>query len=65
VGHEADGSYLATVQDFGRWRHPSGPSRDRGRGLAIIRDLTHGFERRSTGDGTIVTFRLPARGATP
>ena len=63
VGHEPDGSYLATVRDFGRWRPPAGASSVRGRGLAIIRDITHGFERRSTGEGTTVTFRLPAMGA--
>jgi len=64
VGHEPDGSYLATVRDFGRWRPPAGASSVRGRGLAIIRDLTHGFERHSTGEGTVITFRLPAMGAT-
>jgi two-component sensor histidine kinase len=54
-----DGSYVATVRDFGTWRPPAAASTDRGRGLNIIRDISHGFELRSTAEGTLVRFRLP------
>ncbi|MEU4217087.1 SpoIIE family protein phosphatase [Actinoplanes sp. NPDC026623] len=62
VRSDADGSYLATVRDFGRWQPLTRSAAYRGRGLNIIRRLSDGFERRSTPNGTLVRFRLPARG---
>lgn len=49
---------LLRVRDFGRWRDPSRPEGDRGRGTQIIRQLTQGFSRESGDDGTTVTFRI-------
>jgi PAS domain S-box-containing protein len=64
VSPHSDGTYLATVRDFGRWRTQADSTADRGRGLNIIRRLSDGFERRSTPNGTLIRFRLPARGTT-
>jgi anti-sigma regulatory factor (Ser/Thr protein kinase) len=61
---DTDGSYLATVRDFGTWQTPAASAAHRGRGLSIIRRLSDGFERHTTPDGTLVRFRLPARGTT-
>jgi anti-sigma regulatory factor (Ser/Thr protein kinase) len=58
-----DGAYVATVRDFGTWRPPVTAPSSRGRGLNIIRDISHGFELRSTAEGTLVRFRLPMMGS--
>ncbi len=59
-----DGELLATVQDFGSWRTASEDSSHRGRGTGIMRQITNGFERRSTPAGTVVQFRLSSMGST-
>ncbi|GLW36038.1 SpoIIE family protein phosphatase [Actinoplanes regularis] len=64
VSPDADGTYLASIRDFGRWQESAASSTHRGRGLGIIRSLSHGFEYRSTPAGTLVQFRLPAKGTT-
>jgi PAS domain S-box-containing protein len=48
-----------TVRDYGRFLSPSPQSVDRGRGTALMRDLTIDFTRDSTPTGTTVRFRLP------
>jgi PAS domain S-box-containing protein len=57
---EGEGRVLdVTVQDFGRFRTPRSSSPDRGRGSAIMQELTTGFRRDSTPAGTTVRFRVP------
>ena len=55
-----------TVRDHGRFLTPSPPGVDRGRGTALMRDLTLDFSRDSTSTGTTVRFWLPIadRGST-
>ncbi len=48
-----------TIRDHGRFLTRSKPVADRGRGTALMRELTVGFSRESTSAGTTVRFRLP------
>ncbi|HXV94564.1 MAG TPA: SpoIIE family protein phosphatase, partial [Pseudonocardia sp.] len=56
---DRDGSVLVRVADTGRWRPPPEDRGYRGRGLALIRDLTAELHVESSPDGTVVRFRLP------
>jgi PAS domain S-box-containing protein len=53
----SEGKILGEVQDLGTWREER-PSPERGRGLAILRATTRGFELNRTSRGTIVTFAV-------
>jgi hypothetical protein len=58
--HAPDDHMLTvTVRDYGRFLSPSLHRLDRGRGTALMRDLTIDFTRDSTSQGTTVRFRLP------
>jgi anti-sigma regulatory factor (Ser/Thr protein kinase) len=50
-----DGELLIRVVDQGHWRDPKAPG-DRGRGLAIIEELTDSLETRTSASGTTVTM---------
>ncbi len=54
-GHSLD----VTVRDFGRFRTAGSGDPDRGRGIAIMQELTTEFRRDSTPAGTTVRFRMP------
>jgi PAS domain S-box-containing protein len=54
-----DHTLTVTVRDYGRFLSPSLHRLDRGRGTALMRDLTIDFTRDSTPQGTTVRFRLP------
>jgi hypothetical protein len=47
------------VRDFGCFQPPGVGDPDRGRGSAIMRELTTDFRRDSTSAGTSVRFRMP------
>jgi serine/threonine-protein kinase RsbW len=57
-----DGRVLVTVRDHGRWRPPPLDPGPRGRGLMMIRALTHRVEIAPGQDGTTVhmEWELPA-----
>ncbi len=48
-----------TIRDHGRFLTRAKPVADRGRGTALMRELTVDFSRESTPAGTTVRFRLP------
>lgn len=52
-----DGSLEVEIRDHGRWREWPGEPR-RGRGFGVIRAVTEEFERKTSGTGTTVSFRL-------
>jgi anti-sigma regulatory factor (Ser/Thr protein kinase) len=54
-----DHMLTVTVRDYGRFLSPSPHRLERGRGTALMRDLTIDFTRDSTPQGTTVRFRLP------
>ncbi|NMI00393.1 SpoIIE family protein phosphatase [Pseudonocardia acidicola] len=56
---QSDGSVIARVADTGRWRPPPADPGYRGRGLALIRELTQDVDVVPGEDGTVVRFRLP------
>jgi anti-sigma regulatory factor (Ser/Thr protein kinase) len=57
---EVEENMLAvTVRDHGRFLARSKPVANRGRGTALMRELTVDFTRDSTPSGTTVSFRLP------
>ena len=58
----SENSLTVIVKDFGCFRSPGTGEPDRGRGSAIMRELTTDFRRDSTSSGTIVRFRMPAVG---
>ena len=60
-----DRGLTVTVRDYGRFLAPARRSRDRGRGTALMRDLTIDFSRDSTPTGTTVRFRLPLAHRAP
>ena len=60
-----DRGLTVTVRDYGRFLSPSLPSTNRGRGTALMRDLTIDFSRDSTPTGTTVRFRLPVVDRAP
>ena len=64
INETADRVLTVTVRDHGRFLSPSTEIVDRGRGTALMRDLTVGFTRDSTPTGTTVRFRLPVEGAS-
>jgi anti-sigma regulatory factor (Ser/Thr protein kinase) len=49
----------ARVSDRGRWRHAPAQPGYRGRGLALIAQLSREMRVRPTGQGTLVTFAIP------
>ncbi|HEY4348746.1 MAG TPA: PAS domain S-box protein [Gaiellaceae bacterium] len=59
IDEAADRGLTITVRDYGRFLDPSPQNPDRGRGTALMRDLTLDFSRDSTPIGTTVRFRLP------
>jgi anti-sigma regulatory factor (Ser/Thr protein kinase) len=54
-----------TVRDYGRFLPRSQRNGDRGRGTALMRNLTLDFSRDSTPAGTTVRFRLPVADGAP
>src|SRR4029077_16376044 len=65
IDETPDLTFSVTVRDFGRVRAPSERTPDRGRGTALMRDLTIDFSRDSTPTGTTVRFRLPVVDRAP
>ncbi|GIF47462.1 hypothetical protein Afe04nite_20010 [Asanoa ferruginea] len=61
--HQEDGDLVATVTDAGTWRHPSAEPGSRGRGTAIMRQLSKVFDRTTTAAGTTVQLRLSPIGS--
>ena len=55
--HDGDRAVVITVSDSGRWRTPTDSTGYRGRGLALIEELTDAHEVRPGPTGTAVTFR--------
>jgi serine/threonine-protein kinase RsbW len=53
----ADRAVVITVSDSGRWRAPADSTGYRGRGLALIGELTDTHEVQPGPTGTTVTFR--------
>ena len=53
----ADRTVVITVSDSGRWRAPADNTGYRGRGLALIGELTDTHEVQPGPTGTTVTFR--------
>jgi serine/threonine-protein kinase RsbW len=53
----ADRAVVITVSDSGRWRAPADSTGYRGRGLALIGELTDTHEVQPGPAGTTVTFR--------
>ncbi len=53
----ADRTVVITVSDTGRWRAPADSTGYRGRGLALIGELTDTHEVQPGPTGTTVTFR--------
>ena len=53
----ADRAVVITVSDAGRWRAPADSTGYRGRGLALIGELTDTHEVQPGPTGTTVTFR--------
>jgi serine/threonine-protein kinase RsbW len=53
----ADRAVVITVSDTGRWRAPADSTGYRGRGLALIGELTDAHEVQPGPAGTTVTFR--------
>ena len=53
----ADRAVVITVSDTGRWRAPADSTGYRGRGLALIGELTGAHEVQPGPAGTTVTFR--------
>lgn len=53
----ADRTLVITVSDSGRWRAPADNTGYRGRGLALIGELTDTHEVQPGPTGTTVTFR--------
>lgn len=53
----ADRAVVITVSDTGRWRAPADSTGYRGRGLALIGELTDTHEVQPGPTGTTVTFR--------
>ncbi|HSK61318.1 MAG TPA: ATP-binding protein [Actinomycetospora sp.] len=53
----ADRAVVITVSDTGRWRAPADSTGYRGRGLALIGELTDTHEVQPGPAGTTVTFR--------
>jgi PAS domain S-box-containing protein len=51
-----DGELVIRIADEGNWRDPQAPG-DRGRGLAIMEELTDSLETKTSRGGTIVTLR--------
>jgi PAS domain S-box-containing protein len=64
ITETADHMLTVTVRDTGNFVGPS-PDPDRGRGTALMRDLTTDFSRDSTPTGTTVRFRLPTADTQP
>ncbi|WP_214369002.1 SpoIIE family protein phosphatase [Pseudonocardia sp. H11422] len=56
---ESSGAVSVRVADTGRWRPPPADPGYRGRGLALIRELTEDVELEPGDTGTVVRFRLP------
>ncbi|MEJ2886403.1 ATP-binding protein [Actinomycetospora aeridis] len=56
----APGAVVISVSDDGQWRPPSDPNGYRGRGLALIEELTDAYSVRPGPSGTTVTLRHPA-----
>ncbi|MEQ3554627.1 SpoIIE family protein phosphatase [Pseudonocardia nematodicida] len=56
----ADGSVAVRVADRGRWRPPPPDPGYRGRGIALIRELSEDVHIEPSDDGTTVRFRLPS-----
>jgi len=55
---DGDGRYVViTVSDTGRWRAPAESAGYRGRGLALIEELTDAHDVQPGPTGTTVTFR--------
>jgi anti-sigma regulatory factor (Ser/Thr protein kinase) len=61
----ATGELDVRVGDAGRWRPPPADPGFRGRGLALIRDLTTDVVVEPGPEGTTVRFRMPAVPAPP
>ncbi len=57
---QGDHAIEVAVRDFGRMSPPL-QAEERGRGSAIMRELTTDFTRDSAAEGTTVRFRLPVR----
>ncbi|WP_433785252.1 ATP-binding protein [Actinomycetospora sp. CA-101289] len=53
----ADRAVVITVSDTGRWRAPADSTGYRGRGLALIEELTDAHDVQPGPTGTTVTFR--------
>ncbi|MHA6792358.1 SpoIIE family protein phosphatase [Pseudonocardia bannensis] len=56
---EPTGAVSVRVADTGRWRPPPADPGYRGRGLALIRELSEDVELEQGETGTLVRFRLP------
>ena len=55
--HDASDELSVEVRDFGRFQ-AHGSQDDRGRGTALMRELTTDFQRETTESGTVVRFRV-------
>jgi serine/threonine-protein kinase RsbW len=54
---DAERAVVITVSDTGRWRAPADSTGYRGRGLALIEELTDAHDVQPGPTGTTVTFR--------
>lgn len=57
-----DGWANVSIQDFGEWLPETDHDEMRGRGTGIMRGLVDGFDRVSSEEGTVVSFRVSLAG---